>query len=73
MAAPHVQLVIDVTTDGHTIVGTVTTAGRPPVAFSGRIGILQAIDDAVAALDADPAPAEAGPPSSVSPRKSPGT
>ena len=56
MTAPHVRLVIDVTSDGHTIVGTVTTAGRPPVAFAGRIGILQAIDDAVAALDPDRAP-----------------
>jgi hypothetical protein len=55
MAAPHVHLVIDVTTDGHTIVGTVTAEGRPPVAFSGRLGILQAIDAAVATIDPDQA------------------
>jgi hypothetical protein len=55
MASPHVHIVIDVTTDGHTIVGLVTADDRPPVAFSGRLGILQAIDDAVATIDPDQA------------------
>jgi len=51
MDAPHVRLSVDVTSDGHTIVGTVTADGRPPVAFAGRLGIMQAIDDAIAAVD----------------------
>jgi hypothetical protein len=51
MDAAHVHLTIDITTDGHTIVGTVTSPGRAPAAFSGRLGIIRAIDAAIAAID----------------------
>jgi hypothetical protein len=51
MDAPHVRLIVDVTSDGHTIIGTVTADGGQPVTFAGRLGIMQAIDDAIATVD----------------------